>query len=49
MKRAHRRTHFAIWAVLGPVMLWLLVLAVQNRPAPPVNESLPDTLIEEAR
>ena len=47
MKRAHRRTHFAIWAILGPVMLWLLVLAVQNRPVAPVNDTLPDVLLEE--
>jgi len=48
MKRAHRRTHFAIWAILGPLMLWLLFLAVQNRPTEPVNTDLPDVLIEEA-
>ena len=48
MKRAHRRMHFAIWAVLGPVMFWVLVLAILNRPAAPVNETLPSLLIEEA-
>lgn len=48
MKRAHRRTHFALWAVLGPILLWLLVLAVQNRPDDPVNDTLPGALIEEA-
>lgn len=48
MKRAHRRAHFALWAILGPVILWILVLAVLNRPAAPMNDLLPDTLIEEA-
>ena len=49
MKRAHRRIHFAIWAVLGPVIFWVLVLAILNRPDAPVNDTLPDLLIEEAR
>ena len=49
MKRAHRRIHFAIWAVLGPVIFWVLVLAILNRPDAPVNDKLPDLLIEEAR
>lgn len=49
MKRAHRRTHLALWAILGPVMFWILLLAVLDRPSEPINEALPDTLIEEAR
>ncbi len=49
MKRAHRRVHFAVWAILGPIILWVLVLAVQHRPAAPVNDALPPALIEEAR
>ena len=48
MKRAHRRMHFAIWAVLGPVVLWGLVLAILNRPNAPTNNTLPSLLIEEA-
>ena len=48
MKRAHRRIHFAIWAVLGPVMFWVLVLAILNRPNAPTNDTLPSLLIEEA-
>ena len=48
MKRAHRRIHFAIWAVLGPVMFWVLVLALLNRPDAPTNDTLPSLLIEEA-
>jgi hypothetical protein len=48
MKRAHRRLHFAIWAILGPVMFWVLVLAITNRPSAPVNDTLPTQLIEEA-
>ena len=48
MKRAHRRMHFAIWMVLAPIMFVILVLAVMHRPDVPVNETLPDILIEEA-
>lgn len=48
MKRAHRRIHFAIWAILGPVILWVLVLAILNRPDAPTNATLPGLLIEEA-
>ena len=48
MKRAHRRAHFAIWAILGPAMFWLLFLAVLNRPDAPVNDTLPQDLVEEA-
>ena len=48
MKRAHRRIHFAIWAVLGPVIFWGLVLAIMSRPDAPVNDTLPSLLIEEA-
>lgn len=47
MKRAHRRLHFAIWAILGPVVFWVLVLAILNRPDAPVNDTLPGALIEE--
>ncbi len=49
MKRAHRRVHFAVWAILGPIILWVLVLAVQHRPDAPTNDALPPALIEEAR
>ncbi|MFN3214618.1 MAG: hypothetical protein ACE37M_16045 [Henriciella sp.] len=49
MKRAHRRAHIAIWAILGPVMLWIVVLAILGRPGEPTNETLPEALIEEAR
>ena len=49
MKRAQRRFHFAIWAILGPIMFWILLLAILNRPTEPVNETLPALLIEEAR
>ena len=48
MKRSHRRVHFAIWAITGPLILWLLVLAFADFPATPENEALPDALTEEA-
>ena len=49
MKRAHRKIHLAAWVILGPVMLAILALAVLNRPGAPVNDALPDALIEDAR
>jgi len=49
MKRAHRKSHFIIWVVLTPIILSMIALAVLNRPDAPVNDSLPDALIEEAR
>lgn len=49
MKRAHRKTHLLIWILLAPIMVAALLLAVMHRPADPVNEALPDLLIEEAR
>jgi len=49
MKRAHRRSHLLIWAVLGPAMLGLLAFAISFRPDAPTNETLPDLLIEEPR
>ncbi len=49
MKRSHRKTHLLMWLVLGLVMIAVLLLAVLHRPAEPVNEALPDLLIEEAR
>lgn len=48
MKRAHRRTHFAVWAILGPIIFWILYLAILDRPEAPVNDALPADLIEEA-
>ena len=49
MKRSHRRLHFLTWAILGPVIFMTVFLAVLHRPAEPVNEVLPDTLIGEVR
>ncbi len=49
MKRAHRKTHLIIWLFLGPIILSFLTRAVLHRPDAPVNDTLPDILIEEAR
>jgi len=49
MKRAHRKSHLMLWLILGPVMFATIILAVLNRPAAPVNDALPDALIEEVR
>ena len=48
MKRAHRKSHLFLWLVLGPAMIAALFLAVQQRPAEPVNDDLPVALLEEA-
>lgn len=48
MKRAHRRLHLAIWIILAPIMFLILILAIMHRPDAPVNEVLPNVLIEEA-
>lgn len=48
MKRAHRKSHFLIWAVLAPVIFCITLLAVMHRPAEPVNDALPNALTEEA-
>ena len=49
MKRAHRRSHLLIWALLGPAMLGLLAFSISFRPEAPTNETLPEVLIEEPR
>ncbi|MEO0607783.1 MAG: hypothetical protein AAFY82_06095 [Pseudomonadota bacterium] len=49
MKRAHRTSHLVMWLVLAPVLLGLLWLALLVRPDAPVNDPLPEALIEEAR
>lgn len=49
MKRAHRKSHFWIWVVLAPVIFGTLALAVLQRPAEPINESLPDVIVEGVR
>jgi len=47
MKRAHRKTHLLLWVILGPVIFAIIALAVLQRPTAPVNEALPDVLIQE--
>lgn len=47
MKRAHRNTHRLIWIILAPVLAVLFWLALEVRPGPIVNDSLPPALSEE--
>lgn len=47
MKRAHRKTHLFVWLLLAPSLFAIVWLAVMYRPADPVNELLPELLIEE--
>lgn len=48
MRRAHRKTHLILWLFLSPIILGVLIRAVLHRPAAPVNDTLPDIVIEEA-
>ena len=48
MKRSQRRSHFATWLVLAPLLFVLIKLAVSERPDAPVNDALPAVLLEEA-
>ena len=48
MKRSHRRVHFGMWVIIGPLLMWLLVLAFADLPETPENELLPEALTEEA-
>lgn len=47
MKRAHRRVHFGMWVIIGPLIMWLLVLAFTRLPDTPDNEPIPDEIVEE--
>jgi len=49
MKRAHRRTHLIIWLILAPVIAATLYFALEQRPPAPVNDALPESIIEEPR
>ena len=49
MKRKHRKIHLILWLFLGPIILGLLLRAVLHRPDAPVNDTLPDLIIEELR
>lgn len=48
MKRQHRQRHLILWLLLSPAIAAILLLAVQVRPDAPLNETLPEVLIEEA-
>ena len=48
MKRAHRRLHVLIWLVLAPLIAIVLWVALQHRPAEPINDTLPEAFAGEA-
>ena len=48
MKRAHRRVHFGMWVIIGPLILWILVLAFLHLPNTPENPTIPDEIVEES-
>lgn len=45
MKRAHRSAHRLLWLLLAPVIAAILIIAIQVRPAEPVNDAVPEALI----
>lgn len=47
MRNAHRHAHKLIWIVLVPVLAGILFFAFAERPADPMNSSIPDALTEE--
>ena len=48
MKRTHRSAHRLIWLLLAPILAAIVIIALQVRPAAPVNDALPEALSEEA-
>ncbi|MEL6830057.1 MAG: hypothetical protein AAFO63_07965 [Pseudomonadota bacterium] len=48
MKRAHRSFHRLVWVILPLVLAGIIVIALLVRPADPVLETLPESLLEEA-
>ncbi len=46
MKRGHRKWHKRIWLLLGPILFVLLGLDLSLRPDAPVNNVLPQILME---
>lgn len=49
MKRTQRKFHFLMWLILGPAIIAVLLLAVLHRPTDPVNDLIPDVLLQETR
>ena len=47
MKRGHRSAHRLIWLVLAPILAATIWLAVTQRPAEPINDTLPDLLVQQ--
>jgi len=48
MKRAHRSLHRLIWLIMPLLLAGIIVLALIVRPADPVQDTLPEALLEEA-
>ncbi|MFT6082888.1 MAG: hypothetical protein ACI8UD_002730 [Planctomycetota bacterium] len=49
MKRLHRKAHVLMWALLGPIAMVGLIVAVNARvviptQAPPVQQDVPQTM-----
>jgi len=49
MKRRQRHLHLTIWFLLMPAIVAILYLAITLRPSEPVDNALPESLIEELR
>ena len=46
MKRRQRKMHLLIWVLLTPILAIGFVMALKERPMPPMNTVLPDILDE---
>lgn len=48
MKRAHRSLHRLIWLIMPLLLAAIIAVSLIVRPAEPVQDSLPEVLLEEA-
>lgn len=46
MKRAHRRAHFLMWIVLVPVIGFLAMVSLSQKPVDPSSD-IPDAILSE--
>jgi hypothetical protein len=49
MKRRHKRLHLLIWLLLAPTIAAILYLSITLRPSDPIDNMLPESLVEELR
>jgi len=47
MTRGHRTAHRLVWLILAPLIAASLWLAIRHRPAEPVSDVVPYTIVTE--